>query len=567
MVAQIKMPISQSLTYKVGAAVCALVCLVFFGLGALARIDAWAKSGAGAESAIPINGDYGKLAEFNDGSPTMILSHEGDPDEHRFQIASNAVVTINEAPAQISELRPGDDLTVKKDALGKVTSITAQRAKIGIMISSHDQNHITISPDLVQMEDLVVPADIKAFSLDGKPASYADLKPGDDVKVLSDRDGKVIRIEATRSNIFQKFWYNFRSNLFKPLLLFFYVGFSVPILRIALEFPKAMYQALTIYLLASIGWHGGEELAVLNETAFRQAVAFMIVGFATNAVIGFMAYWMLRLGVPRLRRIDAATVAGYYGSDSAGTFVTCLGVLQAAHIASAAYMPVILAVMEIPGCLVCLTLAAHMRASGMDRRGNMPGEPGYKEPTPEERIEMASKHSVAHLAREIFLNPGLFLLFGGILIGFVSRLQGYKTVQGGDALFVSLFQGLLCLFLLEMGMTAARRLRDLRSGNWTFIAFGLIAPNIFAIMGMCIAMVLSHAMHQPFQLGTYVLFGVLCGAASYIAVPAVQRLAIPEASPSLPLAASLGLTFSYNVTVGIPVYLLVAQQLMRAFPV
>jgi hypothetical protein len=567
MAAQSEKRKAQSWVFKIGAALCALICLVFFGLGAFARIDAWAKTGETADSPISANGDSGKLSDLNDGSPTMVLSHEHDPDEHRFQIAPNAEVIINEEPASISELREGDELIVKKDALGKVTSITATRAQAGILINAHDQNHFTMSPDLVAMQDVTVPADIKELSLGGQPATIADLKPGDDVKVFADRNGKVVRVEASRMNLLQKFWQNFRSNLFKPLLLFFYVGFAVPLLRIAFEFPKAMYQGLTIYLLASIGWHGGEELAVLNETAFRQAVAFMIVGFATNAVIGFLAYMMLRLGVPKLRRIDAATVAGYYGSDSAGTFVTCLGVLQAAHIASAAYMPVILAVMEIPGCLVCLTLAAHMRATGMDKRGNMPGEPGYKEPTPEEKIQMNRNHSIPHLAREIFLNPGLFLLFGGILIGFVSRLQGYKTVQGGDALFVTLFQGLLCLFLLEMGMTAARRLRDLRSGNWTFIAFGLIAPNIFACIGMGVACLLSHALHQPFQLGTYVLFAVLCGASSYIAVPAVQRLAIPEASPSLPLAASLGLTFSYNVTVGIPVYLLVAQQLMRAFPV
>jgi hypothetical protein len=117
--------------------------------------------------------------------------------------------------------------------------------------------------------------------------------------------------------------------------------------------------------------------------------------------------------------------------------------------------------------------------------------------------------------REVFLNPGIVLLFGGILTGFVSRSQGYKVVQADDQLFVSLFQGMLCLFLLEMGITAAKRLQDLRNASWKFILLGLAAPNVFACTGMIIVSLFSHAMHQPLQLGTYVLFAVLCGAASY----------------------------------------------------
>jgi len=168
------------------------------------------------------------------------------------------------------------------------------------------------------------------------------------------------------------------------------------------------------------------------------------------------------------------------------------------------------------------------------------------------------------LLHEVFLNPGIYLLFAGILIGFVSTLQGTKVIEANDKLFGDLFQGLLCLFLLEMGMTASQKLRDLKHGGWQFIAFGLIAPNVFATFGMLVAYGYSLATGHPLEVGTYVLFAVLCGAASYIAVPAVQRMAIPEASPTLPLAASLGLTFSYNVTIGIPVYMLIAKVLTGA---
>ena len=457
----------------------------------------------------------------------------------------------------------------------------------------------------------------------------------------------------------QEFVDNFTHNLFKPLLLFFYAGFLIPILHVKLEFPKAVYQGLTIYLLLAIGWHGGEELAGLEPALYRQAAGFMLIGFCTNFVIGIATYNILRW-TTRVRQVDAATIAGYYGSDSAGTFVTCMGVLTAGHIAFAPYMPVMLAIMEIPGCLVALYLVSKMRQQGMDTAGNMPGEFGYsrhraamiERPHHHDRLkdaeesesetgeqselvsvgtrekaarstsasfqsngssspshqqspryndrqtdEVAEGNKIAdeleaHLAlqqvklqpndftqqksgswlspellHEVFLNPGIFLLFGGIAIGFISRLQGEKVTATDDVLFVNLFHGLLCVFLLEMGMTASQKLKDLGNAGWQFIAFALIAPNVFATLGMLIAHAYSMFLGQPFAVGTYVLFAVLCGAASYIAVPAVQRLAIPEASPTLPLAASLGVTFSYNVTIGIPVYIFIASALTKLAPV
>jgi uncharacterized protein len=383
-------------------------------------------------------------------------------------------------------------------------------------------------------------------------------------------------------------WQNFRDNLVKPLLLFFYMGFSVPLLKVPFEFPHVLYQGLTMYLLIAIGWHGGEELAALSGKEFARAGGFIVIGFVTNFVIGILAYYALR-GFTKLRKVDAATIAGYYGSDSAGTFATCVGVLKVAGIGFAPYMPVMLAVMEIPGCLVALFLVSRLRQNGMDARGNMSDEPGYDPQMPSfasserEGIHGSSEAGTAkhtrngnggfssfinlQLLHELFLNPGLFLLFGGILIGFVSRLQGEKITAEDDELFVKLFQGALCLFLLEMGMTACRRLRDLKSAGLPFVLFALIGPNIFATTGILVAHGYSKFLGTPFELGTYTLFAVLCAAASYIAVPAVQRLAIPEASPTLPLAASLGCTFSYNVTIGIPVYMQIAKAVLNHFPV
>jgi hypothetical protein len=399
----------------------------------------------------------------------------------------------------------------------------------------------------------------------------------------------------------QEFWHNFTHNLFKPLLLFFYFGFLIPIFRVRFEFPYVIYQGLTMYLLLAIGWHGGEELAKIKPDEVGSIVGFIVLGFVLNFVIGGLAYLLLGV-MSSMRKIDKATVAGYYGSDSAGTFATCVAFLVGINLAFDAYMPVMLAIMEIPGCLVALYLVARLRHRGLSEAGYMPDEAGYIPPVKvgvgpgtaarpakgdsldaqnergvEQELEL-SMEKLEHpnwepdqspargrakrmpifsreLLQEVFLNPGLVLLIGGILIGLISGLQGQKVVADDDKFFVLAFQGVLCLFLLEMGMTASRKLKDLRTAGPGFIFFGILAPNIFAPLGMIVAHAYASLTHTDFKPGTYVLFAVLCGAASYIAVPAVQRLAIPEASPTLPLAASLGLTFSYNVTIGIPLYI------------
>lgn len=383
--------------------------------------------------------------------------------------------------------------------------------------------------------------------------------------------------------MFLEFWHNFTHNLFKPLLLFFYFGFLIALTKVPFEFPTAVYQGLTMYLLLAIGWHGGEELAGINLSQLGGIVGFMATGFVVNFVIGTLAYYLLK-HLTSMREIDRATVAGYYGSDSAGTFATCLGVLTTIGMAYNAYMSVMLAIMEIPGCLVALFLVARLRHRGMDAAGSMPNEPGYTVPAgnvravaqahpadptelslrtaPESQLVASKPHTRmldAELLREVFLNPGICLLIGGITIGFISGLQGSKVTGADDPVFVTAFQGALCLFLLEMGMTAARKLKDLKAAGRGLIFFGLLAPNLFATIGILVMHGYSKMTGVHFEPGSYILFAVLCGAASYIAVPAIQRLAIPEASPSLPLAASLGLTFSYNVTIGIPLYIEIAH--------
>jgi hypothetical protein len=579
-----------------------VICLAVLGvliadLFAADDAEKASPSGDGRTSAM-------KVMAADNGMPKLTVTLDGGETSKTIEVLPDASIELNGAPAALEDITSGDLVKVETDDKGRITRVEATRRRVGIVFSAGD-GKIDVTTDFTDSTKFALAPDAN-IRLNGESAKLEDLKRGDEVKLTPNQAGEARTIDVTRVNLLAQTWDNFRHNLFKPLLLFFYMGFSVPLLKVAFEFPHIIYQGLTIYLLVAIGWHGGEELAELSGSVLRQALMFIVVGFTTNFFIGMAAYLILRGFIPKMRHVDSATVAAYYGSDSAGTFVTCVGVLTAIGIKYAAYMPVMLAVMEIPGCLVGLFIVSRLRHGGMDALGNMPDEPGYDPhalPPPEpghddghhrktarekaidEEEKMALEHKEngngngngkphappgffsAELLREVFLNPGLFLLFGAIIVGFISRHQGHKVTDPDDKLFVMLFQGLLCLFLLEMGMTAAKRLKDLKAAGWRFIVYGLVAPNIFATTGICVAHIFATAIGTPLQLGTYVLFAVLCGAASYIAVPAIQRLAIPEASPTLPLAASLGLTFSYNVTIGIPVYIMIAQLVIMTFPV
>src|ERR1700734_2734220 len=176
-----------------------------------------------------------------------------------------------------------------------------------------------------------------------------------------------------------EFLNNFEHNLFKPLLLFFYFGFLLPLLKVDFEFPYVIYQGLTMYLLLAIGWHGGEELAEISASSIAQIAGFMVVGFLLNFVIGMLAYLLLSR-LTSLRKVDKATVAGYYGSDSAGTFATCVAFLAGINLAFNAHMPVMLAVMEIPGCLVPLSPVAPLPPPGFNQPAFIPHESGYIPP-------------------------------------------------------------------------------------------------------------------------------------------------------------------------------------------
>lgn len=503
---------------------------------------------------IPANALAAKTAQRGDRLPTR-------------PVGMNLYKSLVEIDSQ-EPIAPGTNVDVKLATLGeegpKATTIL-HSVRVYSVVTPPDSSTATHSEDATADPNKVFPTRLVGLLVNG---------PQLETLRVAEAQG-ILRLAPAHStagnSIFENILHSFISNLFQPLLLFFFLGFAVPLLHVPLEFPKALYQSLTIYLLLAIGWHGGELMAQQSPSELAVAGGLLIVGMIVNGLIGLSATKLLMWLCP-IRKIDAVTVGAHYGSDSAGTFVTCLGILATLGILHDSFMPVLLAAMEIPGCLVALFIVARLRQQGMDRGGNLPGEPEYEASDVASTGTETAKTSPFSwkVAHEVFLNPGLFLLFGGLIVGFISGIQALKdphVVEGPDHLFVFIFKGALCLFLLEMGMTACQRLRDLQTVGWKFILFGLLGPVLFATVGMLAMHAYSAALGHSFYLGTYALFAVLCASASYIAVPAVQRLAIPEASPTLPLAASLGLTFTWNVTVGIPIYIEIARAIMGAYPV
>ncbi len=271
-------------------------------------------------------------------------------------------------------------LTAFSVMLGLSASAAFAQEVKGI-VKTYDEIHRLLTLEQPGLhKDIVVhlTENVSVKGLENEPLPLSELQKGDRVKLSNAVMISSISVEPKppERTVLAEFWHNFTHNLFKPLLLFFYMGFLVPILKVQFEFPYVIYQGLTIYLLIAIGWHGGEELSSLDPGQISGVLGFMGVGLITNFAIGVLAYVLLSL-MTKMRRVDKATVAGYYGSDSAGTFATCLGVLATVGIAFDPYMPVMLAVMEVPGCLVALYLVSRLRAQGMDPSGSMPDEPGY----------------------------------------------------------------------------------------------------------------------------------------------------------------------------------------------
>ena len=320
------------------------------------------------------------------------------------------------------------------------------------------------------------------------------------------------------------------DNLLSAPVLFFALGLAARFVRSDLEVPQPVARFLSLYLLLSIGLKGGHELHEAGMTT--EVVAGLGAGIALAVVTPVWTFFLLRRS---LGSTNAAGIAATYGSISAVTFVVATSFLDQSAIAYGGHMVAAMALMESPAIVMGILLAQWFAISDES------ASPDAAEGT------VASRASIAWgaLLQEAAFNPAVFLLLGSMLIGMSIGPAEFLEV----APFVSSpFKGVLCFFLLEMGLLAARRLDELREAGIRPLCFALVAPPVHAAIAIGLAWVVD------LPAGDALLLAVLGGSASYIAVPAALRLSLPEANPSLYVPMSLALTFPFNVIVGIPLY-------------
>ena len=311
------------------------------------------------------------------------------------------------------------------------------------------------------------------------------------------------------------------ETLVTPIVLSFVLGLFAALVRSDLSIPEAVAKGMSLYLLFAIGFKGGVSLA--NHGIDLTLGLTLLTGIILSAAIPLIAYVILR-GLSGLSALDAAAVAGHYGSISIVTFVAASSVLESRGIPDDGYMVAVAAAMEAPAILSALWLVTRSKGGGKM-------EPG--------------------LWREIMLNGSIVLLIGAFLIGMITGEEGLTEIA---PLVIAPFKGVLCLFLLDMGIIAGRGLRKGRGVlDAGALAFGIIMPLLGSLLGLGAAVLLG------LPLGSALLLMVLSASASYIAVPAAMRVALPEANPSIYLTLSLGVTFPFNLVIGIPLYLALAS--------
>jgi uncharacterized protein len=312
------------------------------------------------------------------------------------------------------------------------------------------------------------------------------------------------------------------DTLTSPVILFFVLGIFAALIKSDLAIPEAFAKAMSIYLMAAIGLKGGIEVADSGLTADLASAA--LAGLALSFLLPFMAFALLtRIG--KLDRTDAGAVAAHYGSVSVVTFVTAKEILTGQGLSPAGYMVAVLALMETPAIISGLWLA---------RRGE------------------ASSGNGGGLMHEVFANASVVLLVGAFVIGLVAGKDGFEPVK---PLFDTGFRGVLCLFLLDMGLIAARRLMQSRKLNVRLVSLAVVLPLINGTLGVMAGTLIG------LDIASAAALGILAASASYIAVPAAMRVALPEADPGIYLAMSLGITFPFNIILGITLFTQLATAL------
>ncbi|MFM7135221.1 MAG: sodium-dependent bicarbonate transport family permease [Planctomycetota bacterium] len=313
-----------------------------------------------------------------------------------------------------------------------------------------------------------------------------------------------------------------------PPVLFFVLGMIAALVRSNLRVPHAVTKLMSLYLLWAIGFTGGVKIA--QAGLGRDAMVAIAIGMALSAILPLAVFAILRR---RLGPNDAAACAAAYGSVSAVTFLTASGILDALDIGYGGHMVAVMALMESPAIVVgILLLRRAEKVSGAEEGRSGPGW--------------------GALLHEAFLNGPVLLLLGSLVIGLVTRERGFEAFK---PLCKDLFNGVLVFFLLDLGLLAARRLRGFIARGWSLVGFGLVFPPVAAGVALVLAWL------GGLGVGDATLLATLASSASYIAVPAAARIAMPKADPSVYIGLALAVTFPFNVVVGIPLYLAAAQKL------
>lgn len=340
-------------------------------------------------------------------------------------------------------------------------------------------------------------------------------------------------------------------NILDPAILFFVFGVLAGAVRSNLEIPPAISRFLSLYLLMALGLKGGFALSHSGLTA--------TVGLSLGAAVT-LALCTPLIGYAVLRRFvsgfDAAAVAATYGSVSAVTFVTAVQYLENQQIAYGGHMAAAMALMESPAIIMAIVFANRLRQSPANVQASASGgglllatAGGVLIGKPESR----SSVSIRKILHESFTDGAQLLLLGAMVVGLITGDAGKAAMQpfSGD-----LFKGMLSFFLLDMGLMAARNIMQMRGKSPVLVAYAVLGPLLHATL----ALGLSVLLHLP--TGDAALLMVLAASASYIAVPAVLRYAMPEATPSLYFGLSLGVTFPLNILFGIPLYVAVARSVL-----
>jgi uncharacterized protein len=314
------------------------------------------------------------------------------------------------------------------------------------------------------------------------------------------------------------------------VVLFFLLGLFARLVKSDLRLPEALYETLSIYLLLAIGLKGGIELSKQPMLALLpQMLACMALGFAIPLVLTPL------LRLLGLSRVDAASLAAHYGSVSVVTFAVASAYLAAQGEPAESHAALWVAIMEAPG-IVAGILLARLGAKG---KGGQP----------------APRVAWGELAHDVFLGKSVLLLAGGLLIGAVMGEAGTAPIA---PVFMAPFKGVLALFLLELGLVAGGRLGELRRYGVRLVGFALLIPPVLALAGALTGLALG------LSTGGIAILATLAASASYIAAPTAMRMAVPEANAALSITAALGITFPFNIVLGVPLYLEMARWLQRA---